>query len=420
MNLAHFYQTSTVLEFMNEHYLKEGRTPPEHVFSKMEVTADDHNDGIDMQGISWDFVQSDREKLRSQRFEEYFNYRSLSTTRESILKEISPVISDGNFFKFNYASLRDTCSITHFQLRNLLWATSKNDVYYTSHSGIEHWSPICRTSQSVLDFKEHSCATHFRASSLICREDIILVGGFNGEILCKNISSGAFHSGVVTKNPNGITNHLDISQSRSGALQTIISSNDRCVRIMDLETSQITNTFEFEWPINCTAASPDGRLLSVVGDHTDCSVVNAETGDVIHTLSGHVDYSFATAWSPDSRVLATGNQDMTARLYDTRYFSKSFAVLETQMAAVRSLRFSPDGRFLVIAEPADFIHILDAHSLDRSQVIDFFGEIAGVSFPENESDSLYVGVVDDVIFGFNSCIMEFTTDIMDSLAQLCI
>ncbi|KAK9768469.1 hypothetical protein K7432_000880 [Basidiobolus ranarum] len=420
MDLGLFYQTSGALELMNEHLLKEDYVPPVHVSSKMEVTTEDLQEGIDMQGISWEYSHFNREALRRERIEKYYNYRSLSTTRESILKELSPMRTDGNFLKFNYASLRDTCSITHFQLRNLLWATSKNDVYYTSEYGIEHWSPICKNSQTVIDFKGHSDLINFKASSLVCKENLILVGGFNGEILCKNVNNeDGFRSGVVTQNLNGITNHLDISESRSGALQAIISSNDCCVRMMDLETFQITNTFEFEWPVNCAVSSPDRRLLSVVGDDTDCSILNAETGEVIHTLSGHVDYSFATCWSPDSRTLATGNQDMTARLYDTRYFAKSFSLFQTQMAAVRSLRFSPDGRFLVVAEPADFIHILDAHSFDRSQVIDFFGEIAGISFPEGESDSLFVGVVDDDT-GFNSCILEFTTDRLNSLAQLCV
>ena len=32
------------------------------------------------------------------------------------------------------------------------------------------------------------------------------------------------------------------------------------------------------------------------------------------------------------------------------------------MGAVRSLRFSPDGRFLAMAEPADFVHIFDVNS----------------------------------------------------------
>ncbi|ORX91712.1 WD40 repeat-like protein [Basidiobolus meristosporus CBS 931.73] len=386
----------------------------------MEVTPEDLREGTDIQGFSWDYGQRNREKLRRERLRKYSNYRSLSTSREAILKEISPLRNDANFFKFNYASLRDTCFIAHFQLRNLLWAGSKNDVYYTSSYGVEHWSPVSRTSQTIIDYEDHPSLLNFKASSLLCKEDLLLVGGFNGEVLCQNLrEENDLRSGTVTKSLNGITNHMEMSRSRSGALQAIISSNDCCIRIMDLETLQITKTFDFDWPVNCAVVSPDGRLLSVVGDDTNCSILNAESGEVINTLSGHVDYSFATCWSPDGRVLATGNQDMTLRLYDTRYFAKSFSVFETQMGAVRSLRYSPDGRFLVAAEPADFIHILDAQSLDRSQEIDFFGEIAGISFPEEESDCLYVGVVDNIT-EFNSCILEFTTSRFDSLAQLCV
>lgn len=38
----------------------------------------------------------------------------------------------------------------------------------------------------------------------------------------------------------------------------------------------------------------------------------------------------------------------------------SLAVLKGRMGAVRSLRFSPDGRFLAVAEPADFVTLYDA------------------------------------------------------------
>ena len=34
-------------------------------------------------------------------------------------------------------------------------------------------------------------------------------------------------------------------------------------------------------------------------------------------------------------------------------------VLRGRMGAIRSLRFSNDGRFLAMAEPADFVHIFD-------------------------------------------------------------
>ncbi|KAF5783384.1 putative transcription factor WD40-like family [Helianthus annuus] len=73
------------------------------------------------------------------------------------------------------------------------------------------------------------------------------------------------------------------------------------------------------------------------------------------TVEGHLDYSFASAWHPDGRIFATGNQDKTCRLWDIRNLATSVSVLKGNMVAVRSVRFSSDGQFLVVAEAADFV-----------------------------------------------------------------
>lgn len=52
-------------------------------------------------------------------------------------------------------------------------------------------------------------------------------------------------------------------------------------------------------------------------------------------------------------------QDTTSRVWDIRLPGKSLAVLSGRMGAIRSLRFSSDGRFLAMAEPADFVHVFD-------------------------------------------------------------
>jgi hypothetical protein len=46
-------------------------------------------------------------------------------------KEVKAVRPDGEFYEFRYTNLSEKCSIVHFQLRNLLWAPSKNEIYYT-------------------------------------------------------------------------------------------------------------------------------------------------------------------------------------------------------------------------------------------------------------------------------------------------
>lgn len=70
------------------------------------------------------------------------------------------------------------------------------------------------------------------------------------------------------------------------------------------------------------------------------------------------------------------------------------AVLKGNMGAVRSVRFSSDGQFLVVAEPADFVHVYSAHvDYKKRQEIDFFGEISGVSLSPDD-ESLFIGVWD--------------------------
>ena len=53
-------------------------------------------------------------------------------------------------------------------------------------------------------------------------------------------------------------------------------------------------------------------------------------------------------------------QDTTTRVWDTRMLGKgSLALLRGSMGAVRSLRFSPDGRFLAAAESVDFVQLYE-------------------------------------------------------------
>ena len=116
-------------------------------------------------------------------------------------------------------------------------------------------------------------------------------------------------------------------------------------------------------------------------------------------LSGHLDYSFSSAWHPDGNILATGSQDTTCRLWDIRNLSESLAVLGGRLGSIRCIKFSSDGRFLATAEPVDFVHIYDSFAnYGRSHEIDFFGEIAGLSFSP-DTEAFYIGVADQTYGG---------------------
>jgi len=205
---------------------------------------------------------------------------------------------------------------------------------------------------------------------------------------------GGLYQGDITVQLNGITNHMEIVESRSGAVKTNISSNDDRARSMDMETLKFDSTFVFPWPVNCTALSPDRRLLCAVGYAPETMLVSADSGEVLNVINGHIDFSFACVWSPDGRMLCTGNQDKTTRVYDSRNFSKPITILPANMGPVRSLRFTEDGRFLAMAEPANFVHIFDTRTFEKSQVIDFLGEIGGFSFSP-DGEALFIANCDE-------------------------
>ncbi|KAK7410543.1 hypothetical protein VNO78_01393 [Psophocarpus tetragonolobus] len=271
-------------------------------------------------------------------------------------------------------------------LRNLLWATTKHDVYLMQNYSVMHWSALLRRGKEVLNvakpitptLKRPGClaqpVSRVQISTMTVKENLLVAGGFQGELICKHL-----------KHPE---------RNQVGSLRVITANNDSQVRVFDAQNFASLGCFKYDWSVNNTSVSPDGKLLAVLGDSTECLIADANTGKVTGSLKGHLDYSFASAWHPDGRILATGNQDTTCRLWDIRNLSQSMAVLKGKMGAIRALRFTSDGRFLAMAEPADFVHIFDTHSgYVKGQEIDLFGEIAGISFSP-DTEALFVAIAD--------------------------
>ncbi|EOY05019.1 Transducin/WD40 repeat-like superfamily protein isoform 2 [Theobroma cacao] len=198
----------------------------------------------------------------------------------------------------------------------------------------------------------------------------------------------------TTFDDNAITNAIEIYDSLRGGINFMASNNDCSMREYDTERYQLLNHFRFPWPVNHTSVSPDRRLITVVGDHLDGLLVDSQNGKTVAAVVGHLDYSFASAWHPDGRLFATGNQDKTCRVWDIRNLSLPVVTLKGNLGAVRSIRFSSDGQFMVVAEPADFVHVYSTGAdYQKRQEIDFFGEISGVSLSPDD-ESLYIGIWD--------------------------
>ena len=104
------------------------------------------------------------------------------------------MISDSHSFFYRYYDFlynfrkRVRCSYGHFQLRNLVWATSNHDVWYMNHHSIHH---MFTPSQKVTRFVDlRGGKFHIgrvQISSMAVREGLCVVGGFHGELHVTNI-----------------------------------------------------------------------------------------------------------------------------------------------------------------------------------------------------------------------------------------
>ncbi|KAJ3394327.1 2-oxoglutarate dehydrogenase E1 component [Lobulomyces angularis] len=405
----------------------------------------------EIQDINWSQQQVSRTFFRRNRiltYRTYKNLANLNNTGNSFNYETFCITKPVKNL-YTYFSIKKTENkySNHFQLRNLLWATSKNDVFIGVKYGIDHYCPKTGRIKNILDLQKEKLH-QFKISSICAKSNILSCGGFYGEFAFKllNSTENKLHSYNITKNVEGITNHIDIIQQLN---QAVISSNDQKIRFFDFSSEKVCNSFSFDFPINCTGTSSDLKTICMVGDSVNSMLIDQTSGKIIHSLTGHTDYSFSCAFSPDNKYVTTGSQDLSTRIYDRRNLSAPLTVIRARIGAVRSLRFTEDSQFLAIAEPADFVHILDLNTWEKNsnlesklsffddpinsmnsssygggiwccegskfidnyeflisdkatfccQTIDFFGEIGGISFSDYHGDSLFIGNIDELYGG---------------------
>ncbi|KAG0459907.1 hypothetical protein HPP92_023035 [Vanilla planifolia] len=365
--------------------------------------------GKDIQGIPWDRLHITRQNYRRTRIEQYKNYENIPSSGELMDRKCKQMEKGGKYYEFQYNTRMVKPTILHFQLRNLVWATSKHDVYFMSNSSVIHWSATSCTLSEVLNFVGHVAPlerhpgsllegfSRTQISTLAVKDKLLVAGGFQGELTCKVLDRpGVSFCTRTTFDDNAITNAIDIYKDQNGNTRFMASNNDSSLREYDAERFQLLNHFRFPWPVNHTSISPDRKLVTVVGDSCDGLLVDSRNGKNVASLVGHLDYSFASAWHPDGLTFATGNQDKTSRVWDVRNLSSSLAILKGNLGAVRSIRYSSDGQFMIVAEPADFVHIYSTKAdYKKRQELDFFGEISGVALSPDD-ESLFIGVWDRV------------------------
>lgn len=376
------------------------------------ITREDlQGDRYDCQGIDWIVRNTTRSHIRARRVQyeiakvphSLLQVRKVLSTSmllpictNSLLQRIRQTPNTDNFFQFRRNNTKPRAFFPHFQLRNVLTATSRNDIYYASGHRVFRTDAEGTSPDNVVDLSKR-LAPDGSITTIASTDQVLIAGAFEGEYAITDLTSTygtpctfGRTNDFAADTKSRIVNHMHLFEARTTYTpQAVLCSNDHRLRVLDCATDTFMHSFLYPAAVNCAATSPNGRLRAVVGDFQETLITNAETGQPFETLKAHTEDAFACAWADDGIHIATAAQDSTIVVWDARYWAKPLTVMTSELSVPRSLRFSPVGsgpRVLVAAEADDYVNVINAQTFESKQVFDFFGPIGGVTFtPDGQS-----------------------------------
>lgn len=400
---------------------------------------------IDSQGLMWP-SEGLRNKVLSQRSNLFHSYTHLPDSHrlanltvdfklqphsghyDSKFMQIQPLFEFHKFFTLPKPD------VTHFQLRHLVYCVDKNSVFYIENgpesSRIMRLDPETNKIYTQLDLVNSQFAD-LKISTISANRSLISIGSFNGTLLTYDLHTNRFQEYLLTNQLDGIITYILMSRHRSFANQLMISSNDKFLRSFDYTTNQVIKADKLDFAINTICEGPVSEQSQVLisGDTQNSFIIDRRLPKLSALpiiLTGHYDYTFASDWNIN-HLIATGNQDGTVRIYDTRYLSNTtknpsgnstlFTFSGKLNGAIRNLKFDDTGNYLAFAESIDNVYLIDLKSgglenIDpglmcpptppssriplQYQPISCIGKITGLSFipSENNTQVLTIGITD--------------------------
>jgi len=107
--------------------------------------------------------------------------------------------------------------------------------------------------------------------------------------------------------------------------------------------------------------SPDSKVIATGNSSGKINIFSTETGKLLHGLDTAGKATLSVAFSPDGTKVASGAVDGIVKIFDTKTL-KPVNTLEGHALPVRSLSFTPDSLSLITGSDDNHIKVYDARS----------------------------------------------------------
>jgi WD40 repeat protein len=160
------------------------------------------------------------------------------------------------------------------------------------------------------------------------------------------------------KSLSGHTNAVSTIAYSADERQLASTSTDGTVRIWDVVTGTCTQVLTCQYLPLRAIFSPNGRQLFVSGMSANIDVWDTASGQLIRTLTGHLDWILAIELSADGEQLYSAGEDRTIRVWDLST-GICQSVFRAHKQRILNISLTSDGRHLISSSADRTIAIWD-------------------------------------------------------------